>query len=176
MSIRSLTRMRGQATLEMALALVFGIIPLTLGLIAFAEAAWTYHALTALTRLGAQYAATHCFQDATGQNVVSWLTDPTNLSVPAFPDRPQLTTGGIQVQVQYATNDLVNGISDSPTCSPDCSPDCIPDSVTVSIAASNPSAYVFNRFLTSLGLPTFQLPAFATTLPMESGVDPSATP
>ena len=160
----------------MTLALVFGIIPLTLGFIAFAEAAWTYHALSTVTRLGAQYAATHCFQDASGQNVVSWLTDSTNTAVPAFPDRPQLTTGGIQITVQYSTNDLVNGTSSVPTCSPDCSPDCIPDSVTVSIAAGNPSTFVFNRFLTSLGLPTFQLPAFATTLPMESGVDPSATP
>jgi hypothetical protein len=87
-----------------------------------------------------------------------------------------LTAGGIQIEVQYAMNDFTNGISGTPTCSPSCSPDCIPDSVTVSIGASNPSAYVFNRFLTFFGLPTFQLPAFATTLPMESGVDPSATP
>jgi hypothetical protein len=176
MRIGELKRIRGQATVEMALALVFGIIPLTLGLIAFAEAAWTYHGLSAVTRLGAQYAATHCFQDASGQNVVSWLTDSANTAVPAFPDRPQLTTGGIQITVQYSTNDLVDGTSGEPTCSPDCSPDCIPDTVTVSIAADNPSAFAFNRFLTFLGLPTFQLPAFATTLPMESGVDPSATP
>ena len=168
--------MRGQATVEMALTLVFGVVPLTLGLIAFTEAAWTYHGLSVLTRLGAQYAATHCFQDSAGQNVVSWLTDATNTSLPVFPDRPQLTTGGIQIAVQYSSNDLVNGVSGDPICSPDCSPNCIPDSVTVSIAAGNPSAFVFNRFLTSLGLPTFQLPAFATTLPMESGVDPSATP
>jgi hypothetical protein len=167
---------RGQATIEMALALVFGIIPLTLGFIAFVEAAWTYHGLTALTRLGAQYAATHCFQDTTGQNVVAWLTDTTNTAVPAFPDRPQLTTGGIQIAVQYSTHDFANGISSTPACSPDCSADCIPDSVTVSIAPGNPSTYIFNRFLTSLGLPTFQIPAFATTLPMESGVDPSTTP
>src|ERR1043166_8596494 len=171
-----LKTIRGQATVEMALALVFGIVPLTLGLIAFTEAAWTYHGLSAVTRLAAQYATTHCFQDASGQNVVSWLTDSSNTAVPAFPDRPQLTTGGIQIAVQYSTNDLVNGTSGEPACSPNCSPDCVPDAVTVSIAASNPSAFVFNRFLTSLGLPTFQLPAFATTLPMESGVDPSATP
>ena len=167
--------MRGQATVEMALTLVFGVVPLTLGLIAFTEAAWTYHGLSVLTRLGAQYAATHCFQDSAGQNVVSWLTDATNTSLPVFPDRPQLTTGGIQIAVQYSTNDLVNGISGAPTCSPDCSSACIPDFVTVSIVPGNPSTYMFNRFLTSLRLPTIQVPAFATTLPMESGVNPDTT-
>jgi len=176
MSLSGMTRIRGQATVEMALALVFGVVPLTLGVIAFTEAAWTYHGLAALTRVGAQYAATHCFQDSAGQNVVEWLTSATNTSVPAFPDRPQLTTGGIQVAVQYSANDLVNGISAAPTCSPDCSSACIPDSVTVSIVAGNPSTYMFNRFLTSLGLPTIQVPAFATTLPMESGVNPDTTP
>src|ERR1051326_3439154 len=71
----------GQATVETALVLVFGIVPLTIGLIAFTEAAWTYHGLASLTRLGAQYAATHCFQDSAGQNVVEWLTDSTNRTV-----------------------------------------------------------------------------------------------
>ena len=47
-------KIRGQASVEMALALVFGILPLTIGLIAFAEAAWTYHGLATITRLGAR--------------------------------------------------------------------------------------------------------------------------
>ena len=50
-------RSRGQATVEMALVLIVGIIPLTLGLIAFAEIGWTYHVLATLTRIGARYAA-----------------------------------------------------------------------------------------------------------------------
>ena len=170
-----LDRIRGQATVETALILVFGIVPLTIGIIAFTEAAWTYHGLASLTRLGAQYAATHCFQDSAGQNVIAWLTDATNRALPVFPDRPQLVTGGIQVEVQYWTHDSEQG-SIPVTCSPDCSAACVPDSVTVSIAPGNPGAYTFNRFLTSLGLPTFQLPAFPTTLPMESGIDPAATP
>ena len=73
MRLRKTTR--GQATVETALALVFGILPLTFGLIAFAEIGWTYHALATLTRLGARYAATHCFQDSNGSNVVTWMTD-----------------------------------------------------------------------------------------------------
>src|SRR5260370_41872559 len=103
MSFSGFRTMRGQASVEMALALVFGILPLTIGLIAFAEAAWTYHGLVTLTRQGARYAATHCFQDSTGQNVVAWLRDSNNVSVPAFPERQQLVTCGLQAQVHDST-------------------------------------------------------------------------
>src|SRR5689334_11256043 len=92
---------RGQATLETVIALVVGIVPLTFGLIAFSELAWTYHALATLTRQGAQYAATHCFQDDNGSNVVSWMQSNS----PAFPDRQQLVGGAIQIQVSYWTLD-----------------------------------------------------------------------
>ena len=162
-------KIQGQASVEMALALVFVILPLTIGLIAFAEAAWTYHALAALTRLGARYAATHCFQDSTGQNVLTWLMDSNNVSVPAFPDRRQIVTGGIQIGVDYWTHDPDQG-SIPVNCPPSCSSACVPDSVTVSIRPGG--IYQFNRFLTSLRLPTIQVPAFSTTVPMESGVDP----
>jgi len=39
-----------QATVEMALTLIAAIIPITFGLIAFTEIAWTYHALATVTR------------------------------------------------------------------------------------------------------------------------------
>ena len=162
---------RGQATVEMALALVFGILPLTLGLIAFVEAAWTYHGLAALTRLGANYAATHCFQDSSGQNVTSWLADPNNTLLPAFPDRRQLATGGILIDVHYWTHDPDQGSIEVP-CPPGCTAECVPDSVTVSVASGQPGAYQFNRLLGAMGLPLVQVPSFATTVPMESGVDP----
>jgi hypothetical protein len=164
-------RNRGQASVEMTLALVFGILPLTLGLLAFVEVAWTYHGLAALTRLGARYAATHCFQDSSGQNVVSWLTDANNRAVPAFPDRQQLATGGILIDVHYWTHDPEQGSIEVP-CAPGCSAECVPDSVTVSIAPGQPGAYQFNRWLGAMGLPLIQVPAFATTVPIESGVNP----
>src|SRR3989442_3567028 len=97
MSFSGRRTMRGQASAEMALALLFGVVPLTLGLIAFAEAAWTYHGLTTITRLGARYAATHCFHDSSRHNDVSALTDLINPALPAFPDRLQLACGGIQI-------------------------------------------------------------------------------
>src|SRR3989442_1262306 len=109
---------RGQATVETALALVAGVLPLTFGLFAFGEIAWTYHALATLTRQGAHYAATHCFQDDAGSNVVSWI----QTNAPAFPDRAQLTTGDIQVQVRYWTHDTTLHQSVPFSCSDSCSP------------------------------------------------------
>jgi len=150
---------RGQASVETVLALIVGIIPLTFGLIAFTEIAWTYHALVAVTRQGARYAATHCFQDETGSNVVTWMQN----NAPAFPDRPLLTGGAIQIQVSYWTHDLTTHESVPFTCAGGCSPDCVPDSVTVSIVG-----YQFNHFFPLLGLPPLQVPSFSTTAAMES--------
>lgn len=155
---------RGQATVEMALALVAGIVPLTLGLIAFAEIAWTYHALATLTRQGARYASTHCWQDESGSNVVDWM----QANAPPFPDRPQLATGGVQIQVTYWTHDPTTRQSVPFSCAGSCSSQCVPDSVTVSI-----SGYQFDHFLTLLGLQPLQVPPFSTTVEIESaGGDP----
>lgn len=148
---------RGQANVETALALMV-IVPLTFGLIAFSEVAWTYHALTTLTRQGARYAATHCFQDESGSNVVSWM----QANSPAFPDRPLLLTGGIQVQVNYWAHDLETHQTVPFSCAGGCSPDCVPDSVTVSI-----TGYEFTHFMSFLGL-SLLIPPFSTTVEMES--------
>ena len=150
---------RGQASIEMALALVAGIVPLTLGLIAFTEIAWTYHALVTLTRQGARYAVTHCWQDDSGSNVVNWM----QANAPPFPDRPQLATGGVQIQVNYWTHDPVTHQSVPFSCGGGCSPECVPDSVTVSI-----SGYQFTHFLPMLGLVPLQVPPFSTTMVIES--------
>lgn len=155
---------RGQATIETALALVVGILPLTIALLAFAEIAWTYHALTALTRQGAQYAATHCFADSTGSNVVNWMV----ANAPAFPDRPLLATGGIPIQVQYWTNDSSTHTTGPVICAPDCSSQCIPDSVTVSI-----NGYSFTHFLPYFGFAPLQVPTFSSTVEIEgNGANP----
>ena len=157
MSRRS--KIRGQATVEMALALIAGIIPLSLGLIAFAEVAWTYHALTTLTREGAHYAATHCWQDG-ADNVVSWM----KANSPIFPDRSQLLSGAITIQVNYWTHNLDADESDSFECDGTvaCGA-CVPDSVTVSI-----TGYQFNHFFQTLGLAPLQMPSFSTTVEVES--------
>ncbi len=164
-------RCSGQATVEMALILGAVLLPLTLGIVALADVAWTYHALVALTRQGARFAATHCFQDDTGSNVVTWMQN----NAPPFVDRPQLQSGGIQIQVSYWTHDLTdpaNPVSVPFTgCSESCTPECVPDSVTVSI-----SGYQYRHLLPLLG-PIFQdgltVPAFSTTVEIQSaGGDP----
>jgi hypothetical protein len=149
---------RGQATVEMALALVAGIVPLTLGLIAFAEVTWTYHALTTLTRDGARYAATHCWQGGT-DNVISWM----RANAPMFPDRSQIQSGAITIEVSYWTHNLDTDESELFTsCGGACGA-CVPDSVTVSI-----SGYEFNHFFPALGLGPLRMPSFSTTLEVES--------
>jgi len=150
---------RGQASVETVLALIFGIIPITFGLLAFSELAWTYHALATLTRQGARYAATHCWQDDSGSNVVTWM----QANAPAFPDRPLLLSGGIQIQVTYWMHDPETHESVQFSCAGGCTPDCVPDSVTVSI-----TGYEFNHFFPVLGLPPLQVPPFSTTVPIES--------
>lgn len=159
MSVGRKTGSRGQASVEMALTLVAGILPLTLGLIAFAEIAWTYHALATLTRQGARYAATHCWQDDAGSNVVTWV----QANAPAFPDRAQLVSGGIQIQVNYWTHDPITNQSIPFSCGGGCSSQCVPDSVTVGIGG-----YQFNHFLTQLGLQPLQVPPFSTTVEVQS--------
>src|SRR5262245_57567935 len=153
------TKSRGQANVETALTLLFGIIPLTFGLFAFTELVWTYHALATLTRQGARYAATHCWQDESGSNVMNWM----QTNAPAFPDRPLLASGGIQIQVSYCTHDAAAHQTVPFTCGGGCSPDCVPDSVTVSI-----TGYEFSHFFPVLGLPPLQVPPFSTTVPIDS--------
>ena len=160
-------RCAGQATVEMALVLIAALIPLTLGAVAIAEVAWTYHALVALTRQGARYAATHCWQDDAGSNVRNWM----QTNAPGFLDRPQLISGTVQIQVSYATHDLTTHESvpfDASTCSGSCTPSCVPDSVTVGI-----SGYQFRHLLPLLGLQPLPVPSFSTTVEVESaGGDP----
>lgn len=159
MTVSGSSRRKGQATVEMALALVAGIVPLTLGLLAFAEIAWTYHALATITRQGARYAATHCWQDDAGSNVVNWVQS----SAPAFPDRAQLISGGIQIRVNYWTHDPLVNQSVPFSCGGGCSSQCVPDSVTVSIGG-----YQFEHFLTQLGFPPLEVPPFSATVEMQS--------
>ena len=155
---------RGQASVEMALAMIAAIVPITLGLLAFTELAWTYHALATVTRQGARYAATHCWQDESGSNVVTWM----QANAPAFPDRPMMTSGGVQIQVTYWMHDPLTRESVPFTCLGSCSPECVPDSVTVSIVG-----YQFNHFFPMIGLQPLQAPPFSTTVEMQSaGGDP----
>ena len=155
---------KGQATVELALALALIVVPITLALLAFVEIAWTYHALTTLTRDGARYASSHCWQDSSGSNVMTWMHENS----PMFPDRQMLISGGISIQVSYWRHDLETHTSVPFECGGGCSQECVPDSVTVSI-----SSYSFSHFLPTLGFQPLIVPPFSTTVAMQSaGANP----
>ena len=150
---------RGQAAVELALVMMTALVPLTLGILVFAELAWTYHALATLTRQGARYAATHCWQDDAGSNVVNWM----QANSPPFLDRPQLLTGEVQIQVNYWMHDLTTRETVPFSCADSCTPGCVPDSVTVSV-----SGYQFRHLLPLVGLQPMEVPSFSTTVEIES--------
>jgi hypothetical protein len=153
----------GQAAFETAILFSVVLVPLTFGLLVVAELAWTYHSLVTLTRQGARYAATHCWQDSVGSNVTQWMV----ANCPPFVDRKQLSNGGAQIQVQYWQTDLTDPTNPVTTafagnCDA-CTSGCQPDSVTVGI-----SGYRFSSLVTLLGMQPIQVPGFATTVEMQS--------
>jgi hypothetical protein len=156
-------RRRGQATMEYVLLLSGVIIPLTFGLIAMFELLWVWHTAAEFTRLGARYAATHCWQ-AGGENVTSWMRS----NVPIVIDREQFQSGGVEIQVQYYKKNAETGLLEDFSCDGECSVTCIPDAVTVRLAN-----YEFRQFVNYLGLPAVTMPNFFASLPIESaGCDP----
>ncbi len=160
---------RGQASIELALLMGTALIPLTLGIVGIAELAWTYHALVTLTRQGAHYAATHCWEGDNGENVVDWMQ--TNAPAPLNLSGFRILAG--QIQVQYWTHDPASQSSipfDGSACAASCSPQCVPDSVTVGI-----SDYTFHFPIPLAGLNQIPVPSFSTTVEMQSaGGDPEA--
>jgi len=159
------TRRGGQATLEFALMWAGVIVPMTFGIIFTAEMYWVWHAMVEFTRDGARYAATHCWE-ADGQNVISYMQS----NVPLTMDLNQFQSGGsATINVNYYQIDPNSGqLQPFTSCSADCSTTCVPDSVTISI-----SNYTFGRFVGYLKLPPVTMPAFPTSMPIESnGCDP----
>ena len=84
-------------------------------------------------------------------------------NAPPFLDRPQLTTGEVQIQVNYWTHDLSTRETVPYSCTDSCTPGCVPDSVTVSI-----NGYQFRHILPLLGLQPLQVPTFSTTVGVEN--------
>ena len=159
------SRRGGQASLEFALMWAGVIVPMTFGIVFTAEMYWVWHAMVEFTRDGARYAATHCWE-GDGQNVISYMQS----NVPLTMDINQFQSGGsAQINVEYFQIDPNSGqLTAFSGCSSDCSTTCVPDAVTVSI-----SGYTFGRFVAYLKLPPVTMPAFPTSMPMESnGCDP----
>ena len=149
----------GQASVETALVLGTLVVPAVFGLLMVGQAAWTWSSIVHLTRLGAQYAATHCFQDASGSNVIHYMQN----HAPPMLDRQQLTKGPAEIQVQYWAQDPVNHQTVPFQCGDSCTSACVPDAVTVAV-----NNYQFSSLAQVLGLGPISMPPFATTVRVES--------
>ncbi len=151
-------------TFEAALVMAFILIPVTFGLIMTAGALWTWNGVIHLTRTGALYAATHCWQDSSGSNVVNYM----QTHLPPILDPDQITNGQALITVQYWTQDPVGHQTIPFDCGSSCSPDCAPDAVTVTV-----TGYQFNVVTAIVGLQPIPMPPFSTTHQVESaGADP----
>lgn len=158
------SRRAGQTMVEFALLYTGVIIPLTFGIIFVSEMLWVWHSVAELTRDGARYAATHCYQ-AGGANVIGYM----QANVPRMIDQDQFRLGGASINISYYAKDPTTGLLSDFTCAAECTPDCSPDAFTISIAN-----YQFTRFFSFLKLPPITIPPFTTSLPMEStGCDPT---
>lgn len=150
---------RGQASVETAV--VFGtiVVPAVFGLLMVSQVAWVWGSLAHLTRLGAKYAVTHCWQDSSGSNVVNYM----RTNVPPMLDRQQVASGAVNIVVQYWTQDSANHQTVPFDCGESCTFACIPDAVTVTV-----SGYQLQGLPRLLGLEPITMPAFSTTLQVES--------
>ena len=155
---------RGHAALEFVLVFCAVLLPVTLMLVSMANLLWIWHSVAEFTRDGARYAATHCWQSG-APNVVSYMRS----HVPVNIDQTRFSEGEAEIQVQYFSWDTESGQLSEFSCDGgDCSTLCVPDTVTVRV-----TNYEFRGLAAYLGLPTVTIPAFETSLPMESaGCDP----
>ena len=128
-----------------------------------AQMMWIWHSMVDYTRLGARYAATHCWQ-ADSSNVAAYM----RANVPVNVDQDQFSAGTAEISVTYYSRDAASGSLVDFTCDGDCSTACVPDVVLVSV-----SGYQFTRFFNYLGLNPVVLPNFTTTVPVEgAGCNP----
>ncbi len=153
----------GQATIEYVILLGGVIIPFIFGVIYLAQMLWIWHSVGELSRSGASYAATHCWQ-ASADNVVSYM----RTHVPAMIDEAQFQTGSATIQVNYYAKDPTTGQLTDFSCDIECSTECIPDAVVVRI-----NNYQFRNFVQYLGIAPVTMPDFVTSAAIESaGCDP----
>jgi hypothetical protein len=154
----------GQTVVEWAILYSAVMMPLTFALIFTSEMLWVWHTVGEMTRDGARYAATHCW-DGSGSNVQTYMRS----HVPLVVDMDQFQSGPAEIQVQYFSRNAESGALEEFSCDQgECSVMCVPDVVTVQV-----TNYTFRRLLSYLGLPGVPLPDFRTTVPVESaGCDP----
>lgn len=150
---------RGQQLVEFALAYSALFLPLSMMLIFTGQLLWVWHSVVDYTRMGARYAATHCYQ-AGGANVIAYLRQNT----PVMVDRDLFRDGTAEIEVTYFQRDPDTGeLAEFSCAGGDCSPECVPDMVRVRVVN-----YQFRGIQNYFGLPPVSLPNFQTSAPVES--------
>jgi hypothetical protein len=135
------------------------------GTVLLAQLLWTWHSVAELTRDGARYAATHCYTDPTGSNVVQYMQThvPPNLQIQQFE-----AGGSAQINVAYSSVDSQTGVSDFACASNSAA--CVPDLVSVSV-----TNYQFQPY--AILLRSITMPSFLTTQAIGSaGFDETGQP
>ncbi len=155
---------RGQATTEFALVYGLVLLPLSFMFIFACQLLWVWHSVAEWTRLGAKYAATHCYQ-TDGGNVRQWMRE----NVPPMIEENRFQEGEAEITVEYFNADLSTGEQVAYSCEgAECSPECVPQTARITV-----SGYEYRRMLDVLGLPSVPLPDFRTTVSMEgAGCNP----
>ncbi len=154
---------RGAAAVEFLVVGMTLVVPLCLAMFYTAQILWIWHSASELTRMGARYAATHCYQGA-GSNVRTFM----QTNAPVMPNRDQFVAGSVDIVVTYYSRGTDTTELSEFSCDNECSLGCIPDVVKVQV-----TNFEYRNFLTYWGIPPVQLPDFQTTLAMEgAGCDP----
>jgi hypothetical protein len=164
-------RRKGQTLVEFAISWTAIVFPLTMMLVFGTQLLWVWHSIGEVTREGARYAATHCWQPG-GANVQNYIRE----NLPAMPDAQTIASGGTEIVVTYYQRNAETGDYEDFSCEgTECSRDCVPAAVTVAI-----NNYQFQGVQAYFGLPAVTIPNFSTTIPIESagcGPDsPNCTP
>ena len=81
---------KGATAVEFLLVGMTVALPLALSIFYIAQILWVWHSAVEMTRDGAQYAATHCYQS--GANVIAYM----QRNVPVMPDRDEFRQGAVQ--------------------------------------------------------------------------------
>jgi hypothetical protein len=154
----------GQAATEFAVLYAAVILPLTFMIVFVAEMLWIWHSAVDFTRDGARYASTTCWAlDGSAANVLAHMqsVEPNVMK--------QFQSAGARIQVDYFTQNPDGSVTpfDASACTGGL---CIPDSVSVGV-----SNYQFLPFSGFMKLPPVAMPAFTTTVPMESAGYQDAT-
>src|SRR5437016_2932258 len=121
-------RRRGQSTIEFVVAYAGILLPMTFMVIFTAQILWIWHSVNEYTRLGAEYAVTHCWTSS-GGNVADFMRS----HIPPMVNQDQFQGGAAQIAVTYLGKDPDTGQLTPFTCDTECSVSCVPDTVAVSV-------------------------------------------